>query len=118
MSNGAYGLNYTSGNALNDFNDWNAYYGNTSGARSSNQTAGLFDVALGADPFIDALGDNFRLNNVANGGALLKAMGFPSTFGGLTSTIGYPSIGAVEMEMPTDDDIAAAVWAYANRELT
>ncbi|MCP3882358.1 MAG: DUF5123 domain-containing protein [Sulfitobacter sp.] len=48
----------------------NAYGGNDTDL--TNVTAHADDVALTADPFTDAANDDFTLNNVAGGGALLR----------------------------------------------
>jgi hypothetical protein len=119
--NGGYGISVGDGTtALNDrlmrlspLN--NAFRNNTSG--NYNALTGSNDIALGADPFIDAANGNFGLNGVANGGALLQGAGFPSVFPGI-STQAYFDIGAVQRESPSDDDIAEAVWTYAQRSLT
>lgn len=50
-------------------------------------------ITLGADPFINAAGGNFSLNNVSNGGALLRGLGFPGTFLGFSTTTTKPDIG-------------------------
>ncbi len=53
--------------------------------------------ALSADPFVNAAGNNFALNNTAGGGALLRGAGIPGAFpGGLTT--GYPDIGAAQSQ--------------------
>jgi hypothetical protein len=120
VANGGYGINLQAGTLiLNDkflagrF-DRNAFYLNTSGTKNLF-SVGPNDVTLSADPFIDAVGGDFGLNNVASGGALLK--GIQRTFPG-NNTTSYQSIGAAEPEQPTDDAIAAAVWSHAERTLT
>lgn len=56
-------------------------------------------VALGSSPF-NAAGTDFGLNNIANGGALCRAAGIPGAFPGLSATIGYQDIGAVQHQDP------------------
>jgi hypothetical protein len=51
--------------------------------------------ALTVDPFINAAGDDFSLNNTPNGGAMLRDAGWPSSYRGL-STSNYPDIGGVQ----------------------
>ena len=50
-------------------------------------------ITLTADPFTNAAGGDFSLNNTAGGGAALRAAGYPSSFPGL-STLTYPNVGA------------------------
>ncbi len=98
-SNGGYGVafNYNTGWAEPSVN-YNAFYNNSSGARS-NLTAGANDITLTGDPFVDAANGNFALNATAGAGAALKAAGFPGVFpGGLTT--GYLDIGAVQHADP------------------
>lgn len=51
--------------------DYNAFRLNT-GVEVSNITAGANDVTLTADPYFNEPGNDFRLNNTAGGGLLLK----------------------------------------------
>lgn len=84
-SNGGYGVNCLTGSAaLSDrltggrF-DFNAYRNNTSGARNT-LSAGAHDVTLTADPFTDAAGGDFTLNDTSGGGLACKATGYPGLF--------------------------------------
>lgn len=52
-------------------------------------------ITLSADPFVNAAGGNFALNSTAGGGAALKALAFPLTFPGI-STSNYADIGAAQ----------------------
>lgn len=52
-------------------------------------------ITLTADPFTNAAGNDFSLNNTAGGGVLLKQLGFPASFPGL-STNNYPDVGPVD----------------------
>ncbi len=52
-------------------------------------------ISLTADPFTNAAGGDYSLNNTAGGGALLRAMGFPSSFLGI-STNQYLDVGAAQ----------------------
>jgi len=87
VNNGGYGLNAAVGTtASNDrlkvVMDYNAFYNNTSGARNAI-SAGAHDVALTADPFTNAAGADFTLNNTAGGGAACRGAGYPGTLPGL-----------------------------------
>jgi|SRR5579859_7182854 len=50
---------------------------------------------LTGDPFTNAAGGDFTTNATAGAGALLRALGFPSSFPGLSTTSG-PDIGAAQ----------------------
>jgi len=81
--NAGYGINATVGSqALNDrlrtFIDYNAFGSNASGALN-NLSAGGNDITLSADPFTNAAGDDFTLNNTSGGGASLKSVAFPTS---------------------------------------
>jgi hypothetical protein len=78
-------------NARMFLNRNNAYLSNTSGARN-NVGAGIGDVTLTVDPFVDRTNRDFRLNNTAGGGAACRAAGFPALRSGGTTTA-YPDIG-------------------------
>lgn len=78
--NGGYGLNYQAGAALsNGLADYNAFGSNTSGPYSG-VSAGDHDVTLTGDPFTDAAGGDFSLNNTAGAGAACRGVAFPHTF--------------------------------------
>jgi len=83
VNNSGYGITAVSGaTALHTFEDYNAFYNNTSG-EVENITQGANDITLTADPFTDAGSDDFTLNNTAGGGALCKAAAFPTAFLGM-----------------------------------
>jgi len=75
----------TTGNAISASSVWgqsdsayfnhNAFY-NINGSNYSNLTAGANDIALTADPFVDAANGDFNLNADAGGGDLLRANNF------------------------------------------
>lgn len=95
VDNGGYGINAST--TWTDFPDnWNAFYNNTSGARNG-VPAGANDVTLSGDPFTNAAGGDFSLNNTAGAGAACRAVGFPGTFSGIGTT-GYLDIGAVQSQ--------------------
>ena len=64
---------------------------------SSGQTMGDSAIALSADPFTNASGDDFSLNSVAGGGALLKALGIDATLF-QTQTANYLDLGAAQVQ--------------------
>ena len=75
-----------------------AGYNNTSGNKNATPIYEDTFIALTADPFVNAAGSDFRLNNTAGGGALLRgsAMPFPTQttsddIGALQSTNGGAS---------------------------
>jgi hypothetical protein len=84
MSNGGYGWDQVSVIARPDFPwiDYNAFYNNTSGARN-NVNASPNDVTLTADPFTNAAGNDFTLNNTSGGGAACRGAGSPGVLPGL-----------------------------------
>lgn len=96
VANGGYGINQASASigSLNPAFNYNAVKSNTSG-NYHNLSAGANDVLLMVDPFTNAAGSDFSLNNTAGGGAACRATGYPGVFpGGLTT--GYLDIGAVQ----------------------
>jgi hypothetical protein len=68
-------------------------YGGAGTANFNNVLGSPGDIALGANPFTSAT--NFVLNSTANGGALLKSLGFPGVFPGGTTT-GTINVGPVQ----------------------
>lgn len=102
VSNGGYGYSINSGaSAANDrlirgLWDYNMSYNNTSGARL-NHSAADNDVALSGDPFTNAAGGDFSLNNTAGAGAACREAGWPGVFRGI-STTGYRDVGASETQ--------------------
>lgn len=73
IDNGGYGVNAIANQDLRTrFNDYNAYYSNTSG-EVNNISNGANDITLSADPFVDAVNGDFNINNTAGGGASLRA---------------------------------------------
>lgn len=67
---------------------------NTAGAVTGTYN-GSGQVTLTADPFTNAAGGDFSLNNTAGGGAAVRGAGVPGTFPGI-STTGYSDGGAVQ----------------------
>src|SRR3990167_2615932 len=84
FNNGGYGINQPTAQTHADYPwiDYNAFYNNTSGARQ-NVNASPHDVTLTGDPFTNAAGDDFTLNNTAGAGAACRGAGFPGTLPGL-----------------------------------
>src|SRR3989338_8129890 len=66
VNNGGYGINQPTAQTHADYPwiDYNAFYNNTSGARQ-NVNASPHDVTLTGDPFTNAAGNDFSLNNTA-----------------------------------------------------
>jgi hypothetical protein len=88
--------------------DGNAFFSNTSGARSNMDDAGavnpqngvaayvrVLDVILTADPFTNKATNDYSLNNTAGGGAAIRAhSAFPSWPG--LSVVGSGDMGAIQ----------------------
>jgi hypothetical protein len=93
--NGRYNVNFSGGvnpGAGMVEGEANAY-GGAGTANFNNVLGSPGDIALGANPFTSAT--NFALNSTANGGALLKSLGFPGVFPGGTTT-GTINVGPVQ----------------------
>lgn len=98
ISNGGYGIRFPANGrriASPDIN-YNAFYNNTTGARLGI-VAGANDVTLTGDPFTNAAGLDFSLDNTANEGAACRAAGFP---GAAQFGTGYIDRGAVQHADP------------------
>lgn len=92
----------------------NYYRACTSGFTNYTEASTLTNTAFTASPFVDAANGDFRLNETAGGGGVLRAAGFP---------VNYPydwdnMIDQAVYEGPSPADIAAAVWARTGRTLT
>jgi hypothetical protein len=73
-----------------------AGFNNTLNYSLTNGPVAVFSFqTLTGDPFTNAAGGDYSLNNTTGAGALLRAAGFPSTFPGL-STNNFPDIGAAQ----------------------
>ncbi|KKN49381.1 hypothetical protein LCGC14_0643570 [marine sediment metagenome] len=72
-----------------------AAYNNTSGNYRATLRKVIGNISLSGDPFVDAAGDDFRLNNVAGAGAACRAAGI-----GLPQQIGNTDIGATQHADP------------------
>ncbi len=109
-NNGGVGLNSPTLNLpASSLYDGNAYYLNTSGARSNvDSTTGIYgvnpysntrDVILTASPYVGPTTGstaNFMLNDVPGGGQACRRAGSPGTWPGNTGTTGYLDLGAVQ----------------------
>ena len=100
VNNGGYGVNMATGVAVNNpgYRN-NAYYNNTSGARN-NLAAEPGAVTLAGDPFTNAAGNDFSLNNIAGAGAACRNAGFPGALPGLATPLGYADIGVYRHQDP------------------
>lgn len=99
--NGGYGINGNTGNKMGMLIN-NAYGAgtqvNTSG--DTNAIPGIVEtgkITLGSnlDPYTDAPNSDFRLTNVAGGGAACRGTGY-GAFTDTGSTVSYPDVGAVQ----------------------
>ena len=110
--NGGYGMTNLAGPGEAAKREWdgNAYYNNTSGARNNLDDVGAvnpvnsvspyvntLDVLLASpnDPFTNAAGGDFTLNNTAGRGALLRGTGVLNSWPNLTQ-VGYRDFGAIQ----------------------
>ncbi|MEK6862471.1 MAG: hypothetical protein AABY07_11015, partial [Nanoarchaeota archaeon] len=108
-SNGRYGINFVGGAIPTiPFINYNAFRNNTSGAKNNmNSTTGSYsvgswtsnDITLTADPYTNAAGDDYTLNNTGGGGAACKAAGIPGVLPGAIGT-GYLDIGIFQHQDP------------------
>jgi hypothetical protein len=110
--NGGYGIVGSNGSALPAAPEYdgNAYYANTSGARSGmDNTSGVMgvvpytntlDVIPTADPFVDKANNDYRLNTTPGGGAACRGHGTPASWPGNSLTTGYPDLGAAQHADP------------------
>lgn len=87
-----------------------AFGSNSSGARQ-NFRSGDGEITLTADPFTNAAGGDFSLNNTAGGGALLRQLGYPTEIGIKgSSTTHYPDVGAAEHQETAGGGTFAGAW--------
>jgi hypothetical protein len=105
----AYGFQYNFNNETIEGAMFNCAAGNTGGANvyTGSGVISFFPhgqsyvsgapgfIPLTGDPFVSASTGNFDLNNNSGAGALLRSVGYPSTFG-TTLTTNYPDIGAAQ----------------------
>lgn len=78
-SNVGTGFNITSaplGSSFSEFARYNAFWNN--GTPRNNISAGTGDVTLSGDPYTNAAGGDFTLNNTSGAGAACRAHGSPS----------------------------------------
>lgn len=103
VNNGGWGFNGNSATmSSNQFLRNCAAYNNTSGDKQNfdaNYTVNF--QSLSADPFVAAsntasTNQNFGLNNTAGGGAVLRALGFPTTWSFSTNTVNYQDSGVAQ----------------------
>lgn len=78
-----------------------ATFGNgTAFGTSATASGNINPVTLSADPFTNAAGNDYSLNNTAGAGAACRAAGTPGAYPA-GSTTGYPDIGAAQHKYPT-----------------
>ncbi len=68
------------------------------------------DIPLGADPFTNAAGNDYTLNKVVNGGALLQGTGTPGNLPGIAQ-LGYVDLGALQAQAAAASTGAALGFA-------
>lgn len=113
ISNGQSGTGYgfvganVAGWPAQPFYDGNAYFGNATGARNFVDDVGAtnpinalhyvnsLDITLTGDPFTNAAGGDFSLNNTAGAGAAVRGTGTPGALLGISQT-GAMDLGALQ----------------------
>lgn len=106
--------------------DGNAFWGNTSNHANLDGPSAfspVLDVTLGADPYIDASGGDYRLNTAPSGGSACKGTAPGNAWLGSTSA-GSLDMGAIQSAGSgsggtgvTPEQVAAAVRADLTTEL-
>ena len=104
-NNAGYGIQSGGANYLNAQvdADFNAFYNNAAGARSSFP-AGAHDLVPAAAPFVNSVAGNYALNSNSPGGAQVRGLGSPALVFGLAATANAASPGASQ---PTPGATAA-----------
>lgn len=74
----------------------NAFYNCTLGNHDGNFPASVNEVSLTADPFMSLSTGDLRLNAASGGGALCREAGIPGALPGLTDSVGFQDIGALQ----------------------
>jgi hypothetical protein len=75
----------------------NAFYSVTLGNQDANFPAGVSEISLTEDPFMDFANLDLRLNGAAGGGALCRGAGVPGALLGLgASVLGAKDVGALQ----------------------
>ena len=95
--NNQYGIEIVSADVLHT--DYNAYGGNGVAATLNHGVVGPHAVTLTGDPFTNAAGGDFSLNNTAGAGAACRNAGFPGAMIDGTNE-GFADIGALRHEDP------------------
>lgn len=96
VNNNQYGIE-NNGAAYAMVEDYNAFFGNGVAETLSIVRRGANDVTLTGDPFTNAAGGVFSLDNTAGEGAACRTAGFPGAMlDGLNT--GYRDIGALQHE--------------------
>jgi hypothetical protein len=116
-NNGGYGLVMASAAGLRAYPDFdgNCYYNNTSGTRldcddgtattvnPQNAVApyvNVFDITTTSTPFVAPTAADWRLNQTATGGGLVRGYGVPQTFPGLAGNRSFIDMGAIQHQDP------------------
>ena len=93
-SNGGYGINVNTSVPILDNNLLNCFfYNNSSGKYTTAVTQSVGEIAGGANPFNNASGGDFSLNQAATGGALCRGAGWPGIL--QAGGTGYEDVGAI-----------------------
>lgn len=106
-NNGRYGFN----TAVNDYSIWKcAGYNNTGGNTNVTPLFSEQIIAVTADPYVNLGSHDFRPNNAASGGALLRTAGIGAAgqtnyadIGAVQHTPDYPAVGNVTADDTVND---------------
>ena len=125
FKNGGYGINASAAGSSPTIVQTAAFgsgtQANTSGAYVAGATVNmqvydLITFPADAHPWVAPDVGDFRISHAA---AIGRGRGaFLQTTPGLGGTVSYPDLGAGQHYEPTEAEVAAAVWSYANRTLT
>lgn len=111
-SNGRNGLTLTASQRKAHLAINTATYGNAGVGVSVGSGIATGSIAASASVFVDAANQDFRLNNTANAGALLRSAGFPTLWPGCSvNMVNYLDIGAAAVRhvMPSPARVANGV---------
>lgn len=113
IGNGQYGYAAASAASSQSKQIVNCAHYNNAGGNVFYSAVQEGTIALTADPFVDAANGDFRLNTAAGGGALLRAAGWPATFGLLNANItNYSDIGMFQhQDAASGGGGGSSVWS-------
>lgn len=113
-NNGGYGIMAASAAGNRNYASWdgNAFFNNTSGTiNNSNDTTvnkqngigpyvSVFNISTTSTPFVNPTAGDWRLNQNGTGGGLIRSLGVPQAWPGLSGNRSWPDFGAIEHQDP------------------